>query len=409
MLGTALAALRSGHWPSLIGASLHFEVSFMVWLLIGALGVPIAEEFGLTATQKGLLVGVPLLGGAALRILVGVCTDRFGPKPTGLALLVCELAAVLWGWLGATTYVQVLGVGLFLGFAGASFAVAVPLASRVYPPDHQGLALGVAAAGNSGTVLVAFFAPRLAQVVGWHGVFGLMAIPIVVTIVLFGLLVRGDGGRAPQVQEERWWASTAAALRLRSMYWLGFLYAVTFGGFVGLASFLPIFFHDQHGLDLVAAGSLTALCGLAGSVIRPVGGYVADRFGGLRVLGILFPVIMLLIVAVGQLPPLLWSASLMVAAVAALGFGNGVVFRVVSDRFQKQMGIATGLVGAAGGFGGFLLPSWLGLLKDMTGTYGTGFHLFAALAAVATVSVALTLWRRGPLADQVMDARSFRH
>src|SRR5688500_1873059 len=138
-------AIRSGHWPSLLAAWIHFEVSFMVWLLIGALGVFISEELQLTATQKGLLVAVPLLGGALLRIPVGIASDRFGPKSTGLLVLLCEAVAILWGWLGATTYLEILFVGLFLGVAGASFAVALPLASRVYPAAHQGLAMGIAA------------------------------------------------------------------------------------------------------------------------------------------------------------------------------------------------------------------------------------------------------------------------
>ncbi|MBI4400444.1 MAG: NarK/NasA family nitrate transporter [Nitrospirae bacterium] len=406
---TALGALRSGHWPSLVGAWLHFEVSFMVWLLIGALGVSIAEEFGLTATQKGLLVALPLLGGALLRVVVGPCSDRFGAKPTGLALLLCEFLAVLWGWLGATSYLQVLGVGLFLGVAGASFAVALPLASRAYPPAHQGLAMGVAASANSGTVLAAFFAPRLGQLVGWHGVFGLMIVPVLLTTVLFAALVRGDTGIFRQESRPQWWGTMVDMLRLPSAYWLCCVYAVTFGGFVGFCSFLPIFFHDQYGLDLVAAGTMTAACGLAGSLTRPFGGYTADRLGGLKVLGGVFLGIAALTGAIGQLPHLTQAATLMVIAVATMGFGNGVVFQVVSDRFQKQIGTASGLIGAAGGFGGFLLPSWLGLLKDVTGTYGSGFLLFALVCVAAWLSVALAIRRSRRMDNRLNDVGHFPH
>jgi len=390
---TFIGALRSGHWPSLAGAWLHFEVSFLVWLLIGALGVSIAAEFGLTATQKGLLVAVPLLGGALLRVVVGASSDRFGPKSIGLAVLGCESLALVWGWLGAGSYLQVLGVGLLLGAAGASFAVALPLASRAYPPAHQGLAMGIAASGNSGSVLAMFFAPRLGQMVGWHGVFGLMVLPVALTTLLFTLLVRDDMNVSRHERSPGWWTTMAGALRQPSMYWLCFIYAVTFGGFVGLSSFLPIFFHDQYGLDPVTAGTVTALCSLAGSVARPLGGYLADRRGGMRMLRVVFPAIAGLMLAVGQLPELFPAAWLMGTAVAAMGFGNGVVFQVVSERFQDQIGMASGLIGAIGGLGGFLLPFWLGLLKDATGTYQSGLWLYAAVAVLVWMAVALIMRR----------------
>ncbi len=392
-MGSLTRALNSGHWPSLLGAWLHFEVSFMVWLLIGALGVFIGEEFGLTATQKGFLVAVPLLSGALLRVAVGASSDIFGPKSTGLVILGCEFFAVLWGWKGAATYGQILGVGLALGVAGASFAVALPLASRAYPLTHQGLAMGVAASANSGTVLAAFFGPRLAEIVGWHGVFGIMAMPILLAIILFAALVRGNGRQVTTEDDRHGLTRMITMLRQPSVYWLCFIYAVTFGGFVGFSSFLPIFFHDEYGMGLVTAGSLTALCGLAGSLTRPVGGYAADRVGGLKVLLVVFPAIGALTAVVAELPQAGLAVGLMVTAVAAMGFGNGVVFQVVSDRFQKQIGMASGLIGAAGGIGGFLLPVWLGWLKDVTGTYQTGFLLFAAVSVAAGVSAYLVLRR----------------
>ncbi|MGH7230883.1 MAG: MFS transporter [Nitrospiraceae bacterium] len=349
---SVIRALRAGHWPSLVGAWIHFEVSFMVWLLVGALGAFIADEFHLTATQKGLLVAVPLLSGAVLRVVVGACSDRYGPKLTGLVVLICELIAVIWGWKAAATYGQVLGLGLALGVAGASFAVALPLASRVYPPSHQGLAMGVAASANSGTVLAAFFAPRLAEMTGWRGVFGVMAVPVLITIILYAALVRGQETHRHQHVEAGWLGPMLDLFRFPSMYWLCFVYAVTFGGFVGFASFLPIFFHDEYGLDLVMAGTMTALCGLAGSALRPFGGYAADRVGGLKMLLVVFPAISVLTAAVAYRSHTGPAVPLMVTAVAAMGFGNGVVFQVVADRFQKQMGLASGVIGAAGGIGG---------------------------------------------------------
>ena len=390
---TVLSALRSGHWPSLIGAWLHFEVSFMAWLLIGALGISIAQELGLNSTEKGLLVACPLFGGALLRVGVGLASDRFGAKMTGFFLLGCVIGAVSWGWLGARGFADVLGMGLLLGFAGASFAVALPIASRAYPPVHQGFALGVAASANSGTVLAMFFAPRVSELVGWHGVFGLMIIPLSVTSLLFWLLVQSDETFSRGERQAPWWQETVTMVRRSSVYWLCLLYAVTFGGFVGLCSMLPIFLHDQYGLNTIEAGSVTALCGLLGSLIRPFGGYVADRFGGIVVLGPVFAAIAGFMAGLGELPPVGWTVSLLVGAIATMGFGNGVVFQVVSERFSKQIGLASGIIGAAGGFGGFLLPVWLGGLKDLSGSYRTGLWLFGAVSVAAAVSVAFALRR----------------
>ena len=378
-------AVESGHWPSLLGAWLHFEVSFVVWLLIGALGVAVAQDFALSATQKGLLVATPLLGGALLRLVVGPFTDQFGAKRVGLGILWIEVAALSLGWLFGRSYAQMFGVGLLLGAAGASFAVALPVASRAYPPQHQGLAMGIAATGNSGVLFATFFAPRIAAHVGWHGVFGLMILPVLITTVAFSVLVHEP--LVPSAPR----SSLAAFFRMvfyeRFMQWLCFFYGVTFGGFVGFSSFLPIFFHDQYGLDMITAGTMTALCGLAGSLARPVGGHLADRVGGLNLLQGGFPVIGGLCFLLTWLPPPFWAFPLTVTMLLLLGFGNGVVFQVASLRYQGMMGTASGFVGAAGGLGGFFLPFWFGLLKDLTGTYASGFLVFVVLTGIATASV----------------------
>ncbi|MDE0404230.1 MAG: MFS transporter [Nitrospira sp.] len=378
-------ALKSGHWPSLLGAWLHFEVSFVVWLLIGALGIAIAEDFVLSATQKGLLVATPLLGGALLRIVVGPFTDQFGAKRVGLGILGMEMVALALGWLFGQNYAQMVGIGLLLGTAGASFAVALPVASRAYPSEHQGLAMGIAATGNSGVLLATFFAPRLATHIGWHGVFGLMIVPVLIAAIMFTLFVQEFSLQNQQTKSLA--SSFRTVYRERFMQWLCFFYGVTFGGFVGFSSFLPIFFHDQYGLDMVAAGSLTAFCGLAGSIARPVGGYWADRVGGLNLLQVGLPSIGGLCVLLAWLPPPFWAFPLIVMTLLLLGFGNGVVFQVASLRYRNMMGTASGFIGAAGGLGGFFLPFWFGLLKDVTGTYASGFLVFVVLTGIATGSV----------------------
>src|SRR5438128_10122059 len=169
--------LRAGHWPSLVCAFLYFDISFMVWVLLGALANSLVPDFDLNAAERGLMVAVPLLGGSVLRLVLGLLTDHIGARRTGILGLVLTLLPLLLGWLWADSFSKVLLVGLLLGVAGASFAAALPLASRWYPPQYQGLAMGIAGAGNSGTALATFFAPRLAEVYGWHAIFGLALIP----------------------------------------------------------------------------------------------------------------------------------------------------------------------------------------------------------------------------------------
>ena len=181
---------RSGHWPTLLMSFLYFDVSFMVWVLLGVLGIFVAKDFNLTPGQKGLLVALPILGGSLVRLPMGLLVDRIGPKRTGILGQLLVLIPLVWGWQAGTSLPQVLVLGMMLGVAGGSFAVALPLASRWYPPEHQGLAMGIAGAGNSGTVLTALFAPRLAEWIGWHGVFGIALVPVLLTLSLFTLFAK---------------------------------------------------------------------------------------------------------------------------------------------------------------------------------------------------------------------------
>ena len=170
------------------------------------------------------------------------------------------------------------------------------------------------------------------------------------------------------------------------MYWLCFVYGITFGGFVGLASFLPIFFHDQYQIDMVTAGTMTALCALAGSLARPIGGHLADRLGGVVLLQSIFPLIALLGVGLSQLLEPVGFFPMCLTTLMLLGFGNGVVFQVASMRFRTMMGTASGLIGAAGGLGGFLLPASFGVFKDVTGTFAGGFWVLVVISTIAGIS-----------------------
>jgi MFS transporter, NNP family, nitrate/nitrite transporter len=381
---------RAGHLPTLFSAFLYFDVSFMIWVLLGALGNYIAGELHLSPVQKGLMTAIPLLGGSILRLVFGQLTDRIGPRKTGCIGFALTLLPLLGGWLWADSIQKVYVVGLLLGVAGASFAVALPMASRWYPPKYQGLALGIAGAGNSGTILATLFAPRLAETLGWHSVFGLAILPLLIAATIFALLAR----EAPGPVKPATSADFLAVLGERDTYLFSLFYGVTFGGFVGLASFLSILLHDQYQVSKVTAGDLTSLCVVAGSFLRPIGGLLADRLGGIRMLSILYGAAALLALGVAQLPGLALAVTLLFLLMGCLGIGNGAVFQLVPQRYGKRVGIATGILGAAGGLGGFTLPALVGSLKQLTGSYASGLAVLAGLAvvALAALAVAQTEW-----------------
>ncbi|HTK34408.1 MAG TPA: nitrate/nitrite transporter [Caulobacteraceae bacterium] len=391
--------LKAGHAPTLFAAFLYFDLSFMVWVLLGPLGVAIAKDLHLNPAQKGLMVAVPLLAGAALRLVNGVLVDHIGPKRTGMLSQLVVIAGLALAWfLGMHSYSQVLLLGVLLGVAGASFAVALPLASRWYPPEHQGLALGIAGAGNSGTALASLFAPALAKTFGWNAVIGLAALPLAAVFVIYMLMAKD----APNRPAPKRLVDYLAVLKAPEAWGLMFLYSVTFGGFSGLSSSLTIYFNGEYRLDPVVAGFFTAACVFAGSLVRPFGGALADRIGGLKTLTVVYALAALGLVAAGFHMPSVWIAlAVILFAMMALGAGNGAVFQLAPQRFSKEIGVITGLVGAMGGVGGFYLASTLGLAKQITGSYQSGFLGFAVLALVALSGVAAFRARR-----QGADARA---
>jgi NNP family nitrate/nitrite transporter-like MFS transporter len=374
----------AGHRPTLIGAFLYFDLAFMVWVLLGPLAPDIAASLGLDAAQKGLMVATPTLAGAVLRLVVGLLVDRIGPKRSGAITQLIVIGGLLSAWaLGVNSFGATLVLGGILGFAGASFAVALPLASRWYPPEHQGKAMGIAGMGNSGTVLAALFAPTLAKLFGWNAVLGLSCIPLAIVFVIYMVIVRDAPGKV----EVKSVAAYLAPLRKADAWWFMLFYGVTFGGFSGLASSLTIYFTDQFALTTIAAGYCAAACVFAGSLVRPMGGALADRIGGIKTLSMVYIVAAAALVGVSSAPTLGTALALFVVAMLALGTGNGAVFQLVPQRFRAEIGVMTGLVGMAGGIGGFYLASSLGLAKQLTGTYQSGFLIFAGLAVVALLGL----------------------
>ena len=348
---------------------------------------------GYTAQWKLFLVAIPLVAAGFWRILLGALADRFGSRRIGILGLAVTLLPLVAAWQVADSYTALEFVAFFLGVAGASFAVALPLASRWYPPHLQGLAMGIAGAGNSGTVLATLFSPLIAKAIGWHAVFGLLMIPVGLTLVTYALLAKD----APNQPKPASAGAYVAAFTRPDTLWFCILYFVTFGGFVGLSSFINTFFVDQYDFNKATVGLATAIFIVAGSLVRPIGGAMADKLGGIKMLTVLYSAVIISALGVGLLITNMWAAfALLFVLMAALGMGNGSVFQMVPQRFRYEIGVMTGIVGAAGGVGGFFLNLALGSLKDSTGTYASGFFAFTAIALVALVVLRLVApgWQR---------------
>ncbi len=373
--------LRSGHTPTLVSALMYFDVSFMDWVILGPLAPFLRQQFGMSATAQGLLVAVPLLGGSLFRPVLGVLADRVGGRRAGLVGLGLTLAALLLGWTVASAPWHLFVLGFFLGIAGASFAVALPLASRWYPSEYQGLAMGIVGAGNSGSLMATLFAPRLAERIGWANTIGLAMLPVACVATVFALMAKDS----PAKTKPLGWKDYAEILREPDTWWFSFLYSLTFGGFVGFTSFLTTFFYEQYHVSRVTAGDFTTIVVVSGSLLRPVGGWLSDRIGGYRLLLLLLGAVAVCLGVVSMLPPLALVLPMLFLAVGGLGMGNGAVFQLVPQRFAGRMGIITGVVGAAGGLGGFFLPSVLGAARDATGTYASGLMAVAVAFVAGTV------------------------
>ncbi len=383
---------NAGHWPTLLAAFLYFDFSFMVWTVLGPLGAQIGETLNLSAGQKGLMVAVPILSGAILRILLGLLVDRIGAKNAGVTAQLVVISGLLLAWIfGLPNFEATLLMGLVLGFAGASFAVALPQAGRWYPPNMQGVVMGLAGAGNIGVVLDSLLAPRLAESFGWKSVFGFALVPAILVLIFYVVVSREAPGEVKQRRLSDYWT----LLKDPDAHWFCFYYTISFGGFVGLASSYVLYFKGEFNLSPVHGGDFAALCTFVGAMLRPVGGATADHIGGIRSLYRFYLVAGLALIAAALIHNLPVNLALFVVASGSLGMANGAVFQLLPQRFRRDVGIMTGLVGAGGGIGGFYLASSLGFSKGITGSYQYGFLVFASLCFLAIVglSVVKTRWR----------------
>jgi NNP family nitrate/nitrite transporter-like MFS transporter len=392
---------QAGHWPTLLSAFLYFDVSFMVWVMLGPLSLYITKELGLPVEEKFTIVAIPILCGAFFRIPLGMLADHYGPKFAGiLAQFIVMLGMAYVFVFGLHSKLELEILGLILGVAGASFSVALPQASRWYPPKFQGVVMGIAGAGNMGVVLDSMIVPWLAEKFGWQWVFGFLLIPLFVVFVIYCILVKD----APEKRAPVTWNNYANLMRDPDCWWFMFFYSITFGGFVGLGNALPLYFSNWYHVSGIAAGLMVAIVVFAGSLFRPVGGYLADRIGGVRSLQILFLVVSLCYAIIAfmpegpapdltqvanakvsgwdlrTMPQIAWlSTGIFFVGAMALGMGNGSVFQLVPLRFRGEIGVVTGLVGAAGGVGGFFLAKSLGISWEMQHSFGAGFSVFAGL------------------------------
>jgi NNP family nitrate/nitrite transporter-like MFS transporter len=322
-----------------------------------------------------------------MRFPLGVLAQYIGRKNAAITEMSIIIAAMAYGFFFVHTYNDVLAMGVLLGIAGASFGVALSLGSGWFPKEHKGLAMGIAGAGNSGTVLAVLFAPPLAQAYGWQAVYGfagcVMAIPLLVMIVF---------AKEPPDAEHQSFKEHVSCLFQKDGWSFNLIYIITFGGFIGLSNFLPTFFYEQFAVTKIEAGRLTMLAALMGSGIRVVGGYFADRMGGILVLSVVLLAAVASFLLLTATPSLALTTALFMLCFAALGAGNGALFQLVPLRWPANTAVAGSMIGEVGALGGAILPNVMGLSKQYTGSFAYGFVGYAAFAAV--VLGCLLLWQR---------------
>ncbi len=388
---------HKGSASTVFASFLHFDMCFTLWVLLGSLGIYITKDLRLNSAQQGLMVAIPTLSGSLMRILMGMLSDRFGSKRVGITMLLFLFLPLLLGWLLPVNFSGIIAIGLILGVAGSSFAVALPLASHWYPLSRQGLIMGITAAGNIGTVVANLFAPSLAKSYGWHAVMGMSMIPLAVVLLVFFSTAKESPTRPQGLSLGQY----LSALRSGDIWWFCLFYSVTFGGFVGLSTFLPLFLKNQYAFNPVTAGLFTALAAFLGSTFRPLGGFLADKLSGIRMLTVLLLAIGAIYLLVSLLPAIGVMMGLLLLIMVCLGMGNGAIFQLVPLRFRREIGVASGLVGAFGGIGGFFLPALLGSVKQLSGSYSLGLVVLALIAFVALMALRLLValqrgWRVAP-------------
>lgn len=385
--------LKSGHSPTLFAAFLYFAFSCCIWVLNGAMAPFISEAFHLSPAQKGLMLSIPILAGALMRFPLGILSQYIGRKRATLVEMGLIAVAMLFGFFFVKSFNDLLAMGVLLGIAGAGFGVALSLGAGSFPPRHKGLAMGLVGAGNVGTAVSVLIAPPLAQAFGWVTVYGLAAVAILIPMVVMIVFAK----EPDDLDAHATFKEHIACLFEKDGWAFSLIYAITFGGFIGLATFLPTYYYDQFGVSKVQAGQLTMLAAFMGAALRVFGGWISDRWGGINtltlVLGSVAGTLLLCALATGSLVA---TTLLVMLCFAALGAGNGALFQLVPLRWPLSTAVAGSMIGEFGALGGGVVPNAMGLSKQYLGSYAWGFVIFAVLALVmlGMVRVMQLRWTR---------------
>ncbi|WP_287951519.1 nitrate/nitrite transporter [Diaphorobacter sp.] len=396
-------------WSVLIVSTLAFTVCFMVWMMFGVIGIPIKKMLNLSSTQFGLLTAMPVLTGSLVRVPLGIWTDRYGGRIV-MALLMAATVPAIWMMGYATEYWHFLVIGLFVGLAGGSFSVGTPYVARWFPKHRQGMAMGVYGAGNSGAAVNKFIAPVILVAFGWQAVPQVYAAIMLGTLVLFWLFSHSDP--AHLVPSNVSFGEQLKALKDPKVLKYCQYYSIVFGGYVALSLWMVQYYVGEYGLDIRVAALLAACFSLPGGVLRAIGGVLSDKFGAHSVTWWVMWVswICLFLLSYPQtdftiqtvngpitlhvgLNVYMFTALLFVLGIA-WAFGKASVFKYISDDYPKNIGAISGIVGLAGGMGGFILPILFGMLMDWTGIRSSAFMLMYGVVWVSLIWMYFTEVRR---------------
>jgi NNP family nitrate/nitrite transporter-like MFS transporter len=408
-------------WSVLAASTLAFTVCFMVWMMFGVIGIPIKQALNLNATEFGLLTAMPVLTGSLVRVPLGIWTDRYGGRIV-MALLMAATVPAIWLMAYATEYWHFLVIGLFVGLAGGSFSVGTPYVARWFPKSQQGMAMGIYGAGNSGAAVNKFVAPALVVAFGWTMVPQVYAAVMLGAVLLFWLFSHHDPAHV--VPSSVTFRDQLKALKDPEVLKYCQYYSIVFGGYVALSLWMVQYYVGEYGLDIRVAALLAACFSLPGGVLRAVGGWLSDKYGAHKmtwwVMWVSWICLFLLSYPQTQFTvltvdgPRTFHIGLNVvgftALLAVLGvawaFGKASVFKYISDDYPQNIGAISGIVGLAGGLGGFILPIMFGALLDFTGVRSSAFMLMYGVVWVSLIWMYFTEVRRteviGPHAGELL-------